>query len=188
MHRSRSCKRPVDLWRTERPNCHRSCRFDVRTRPCTFCSRTHFVFGVLLTNRSARRVRRSFLRSKTSQMHSTVFMLLFLGILRPMLIVLEIPDFQLQHLTLRALHTICVHPVALGNLVNYGAIPFLCHFLGIGLSQHQGTRIIRAASFGYNHGCISRKRGPSSQSLSQKRFFSGDDFDDASRNRSFESS
>lgn len=83
------------------------------------------------------------------------------GILHPLLRLLETHDFQLQHLTLRALHSICSHPVALAHLVDGGAIPFLCRFLSTGLRDAQqlsGVQRTTACSR-VARGCLSRKRG-----------------------------
>ena len=84
-----------------------------------------------------------------------------LGILRPLLSLLELDNYQLQHLTLRALHNVCTHPIALGQIVDCGAIPFLCHFFNNGLKEaqrHAGSNCIRSISK-VARGCLSRKRG-----------------------------
>eukprot|EP00210_Caulerpa_lentillifera_P003413 g3256.t1 len=83
------------------------------------------------------------------------------GILSPMLNLLEEDEYQLQHLTLRAMNSICDHFYPLRTLVSIGGIPFLCGFLSNGLKEIQGDKgvprrtrpLVRAAL-----GCLSRKR------------------------------
>jgi len=80
------------------------------------------------------------------------------GILRPLLSLLEVDDYPLQHLTLRALHTVCCHPIPLAHLVDYGAIPFLCHFLASGLKEGQPRSGFAGTYKRAARGCLSRKR------------------------------
>lgn len=83
------------------------------------------------------------------------------GILAPMLRLLEMAEFQLQHLTLRAMNSVCAHFYPLRTLVSIGGIPYLCEFLSNGLKEIQGDKtsvrrsrpLVRAAL-----GCLSRKR------------------------------
>jgi len=80
------------------------------------------------------------------------------GILRPLLSLLEVEDYPLQHLTLRALHTVCCHPIPLAHLVDYGAIPFLCRFLASGLKDGHNRSGFAGAYKRASRGCLSRKR------------------------------
>jgi len=62
------------------------------------------------------------------------------GVLKPMLELLEVEDYQLQHFTLRTMNSICSHFHPLGTLVSIDGIPCLCEFLERGLKEILGPK------------------------------------------------
>eukprot|EP00210_Caulerpa_lentillifera_P007879 g7520.t1 len=81
------------------------------------------------------------------------------GVLSPLLALLEMEDYQLQHLTLRAMNSVCSHICPVRTLVSNGGIPYLCEFLDNGLKELTKQRKTQKKSplTKVALGCLSRK-------------------------------